>query len=204
LPKCRNCGADIKNGNQCVYCGSYFETFIRNEEIKEQINNDINRHYLASWISKGMDLMEPVEKYEYEKSFDSLILFRVGLPQELTNNCIAAIDCYNKALEIDPMNAVAMMGKAWALTYLREFNKAEKCCDDLIKCYPNDSFSWVLKGNILKHGFVWGHDIQKAYLCYKKALEIDPTDKESAAGLDNAGRRRPLRNMIPIFGDYLP
>jgi tetratricopeptide (TPR) repeat protein len=202
---CKHCGCNVNSPIKTQFGWIDALTNENQKQIKEQVqksNLNPDPPELTSWLVRGMELMEPVEAYESEKSFDSLILYRVGLPQNLINNCIEAINCYNHALEIDPTHGTVLIFKSWALAYIKEWKKALNCCDEMIRYHPNRSFPWTQKGNIYRYMGSW--DMQRAYLCYKKALQIDPNDTEAAAGLDNAGRRRPLRNMIPIIGDYLP
>jgi tetratricopeptide (TPR) repeat protein len=81
-----------------------------------------------------------------------------------------AIECYDKALEIDPEHIFTWISKGGILISLNKYQKAIECFDKALEIDPEHIQTWVDKGNALislKHH-------QKAIECYDKALEIDP------------------------------
>jgi tetratricopeptide (TPR) repeat protein len=81
-----------------------------------------------------------------------------------------AIECYDKALEIDPKYVYALNNKGLALDNLRKYNEAIECYDKALKIDPKYAWAWLNKGlalgNLKKY--------KEAIECYDKAIEIDP------------------------------
>jgi tetratricopeptide (TPR) repeat protein len=85
-------------------------------------------------------------------------------------NFEAALDCYDKALEIDPQYAFAWNNKGNALNNLGRNEAALDCYNKALEIDPQVAFAWNGKGNVLDN---LGRN-EAALDCYNKALEIDP------------------------------
>jgi len=101
----------------------------------------------AFWIKKGF-------------SFDSL-----GWYEE-------AIDCHNKAIEIDPLNATIWNNKGTSFAHLGRYQEAVDCYDKAIDIFPREAGFWNNKGNSL--GDLGRYN--EAISCFDKAIEIDRRD----------------------------
>ncbi len=86
------------------------------------------------------------------------------------NNFESAIECYDKALKVDPRNVLVWSHKGFALSSLGRNEAAIGCYDKAIEIDPRYTFAWCLKGAAL--GDLGRH--QAAIDSYDKALEIDP------------------------------
>ncbi len=87
-------------------------------------------------------------------------------------NFEAAVDCYDKALEIDPQDTFAWFYKGLALDNLGRYEAAIDCYDKALVIDPQDTFAWSFKGCALDNLGRY----EAAIDCYDKALEIDPQD----------------------------
>jgi tetratricopeptide (TPR) repeat protein len=84
-----------------------------------------------------------------------------------------AIECYDKALKINPNYAGVWNNKGNALAELAKYKEAIECYDKAIKLNPNSAYAWYNKGNALAELAKYREAIE----CYDKALEIEPTSK---------------------------
>ena len=81
-----------------------------------------------------------------------------------------AIQCWEKALEIDPRCAAFWKGKGTGLGNVRRFEEALACYSKAVEIDPRNADAWYNKGRAL-------HSLgryEEALACYSKALEIDP------------------------------
>ena len=60
-----------------------------------------------------------------------------------------AIQCYDKALELDPKASWAWSNKGWSLGELGRHEEAIQCCDKALELDPKDSVAWINKGRSL-------------------------------------------------------
>jgi len=81
-----------------------------------------------------------------------------------------AIECYDKAIKIDPNFYFALYDKGTALVEQGNYSKAIECYDKAIKIDPNFSDAWNSKGN----AFYKQGEYSKAIECYGKAIKINP------------------------------
>ena len=81
-----------------------------------------------------------------------------------------AIRCYDKALELDPRDALAWNNKGISLGRLGRHQDAIRCCDKALGLDPRNAKPWNNKGISL--GGLGRHE--DACRCYDKALELDP------------------------------
>ena len=81
-----------------------------------------------------------------------------------------AIQCYEKALEIDPRCSDFWKGKGRVLGNVRRYEEATACYSKALEIDPRDAKTWAVKSAIL-------NDLgryEQASACGSKALEIDP------------------------------
>jgi len=85
-----------------------------------------------------------------------------------------AIQCYNKAIELDPHCAEAWHNKGHCYHLLRKENEAIQCYDEAIKINSKYAEAWYNKGQSLRSI----HQYTEAVFCDKKASDIDQEFKE--------------------------
>ena len=93
-----------------------------------------------------------------------------GFYHNINTQFSSGLDCYDKALEIDPKFAVAWNGKGSSLHKLGRYTEALDCCDKALEIDPQHVYAWNNKGVLLKKR----GRFEEALDCYDKALEIDP------------------------------
>ncbi len=83
-----------------------------------------------------------------------------------------AIECYDRALEIDSKDPVALSRRAAACFNLGRYDDAVECCNSSLEINPQDGRIWFLKG------VAWSrlNNEQAAAECYDQALRIDPSN----------------------------
>ncbi len=81
-----------------------------------------------------------------------------------------AIDCFDKAIELDPKSAAAWINKGYSLANLGRHEQALSCLDKAIELDPKLAYSWNNKGSSLAS--LGRHE--EALGCCDKALALDP------------------------------
>jgi tetratricopeptide (TPR) repeat protein len=89
----------------------------------------------------------------------------------MLGNPQGALECYEKALKINPNDPKSWCGKGVALDMLGNPQGALECFDKALEINPNYFPAWSGKGVAL--GTLGKY--QEAITCYDKALGIDPT-----------------------------
>ena len=117
-----------------------------------------------------------------------------------------ALDILNKVIKKDPINALALREKGFALSNLGRYDEALHWYDLALSEKPNDTLIWTYRGYALSkigkmrdavqsydvaikldsdnaiawrskgYSLVKMHDNRAAMMCYQKALEINPED----------------------------
>lgn len=131
----------------CLNCGTIYGR-IHGESPRIVLIQERLRKDKYIWFSKGILLAE-LEKYE------------------------EAIECYEKALEIDPNLKKVRGYKRFALVILEKYEEAINSFEKALIIDPEDKVAWYNKGislaEIDKH--------EEAIECLKKAHEINSEDK---------------------------
>jgi tetratricopeptide (TPR) repeat protein len=97
-------------------------------------------------------------------------LFEEGLGHLESKEYHKAIKCFDKAIEVDPKNAVAWSEKGYVLNELGNLIEAIKCFDKAIEVDPKNIFAYRGKGVALRRSR-WH---KEAIKCFDKAIEVDP------------------------------
>ena len=96
-------------------------------------------------------------------------LFQEGLGYLKSREYYGAIKCFDKAIEIDPKNALAFWGKGDALRRSRRSKEAIKCFDKAIEIDPKNALVLNDKGIALLDL----KEYNEAIKCFDKAIEIE-------------------------------
>ena len=97
-----------------------------------------------------------------------------------------AVQCYDRALEIDPGYARAWNIKGIALMNLDRYDEAVQCYDRALEIDPEDAGVWNIKGVVLSNLKRYAEAIQ----CFDRALEIDPEDTLAKSNREDALRKK--------------
>jgi len=81
-----------------------------------------------------------------------------------------AIECYDKALEIDSEHTDAWFMKGEALRALSQFEQAIECYDKALEIDSEHTDAWFMKGDALRAL----SQFEQAIECYDRALKTDP------------------------------
>jgi tetratricopeptide (TPR) repeat protein/tRNA A-37 threonylcarbamoyl transferase component Bud32 len=95
-----------------------------------------------------------------------------------------ALQCYDKALEIDKTLPVLWNNKGLALNHIGKYQDAIPFFEKALKINSEFGFAWNNKGISLEH---LGH-YDEAICCYDKAIEINPLHIEAFYNKGNAFR----------------
>jgi tetratricopeptide (TPR) repeat protein len=162
--------------------------------IQRCLEKDPNRRYpsfkevrndLEPILKRFTEVVSPpsvpdLEAWEYLNKGNNLE--RLGHSEE-------ALECYNRALEINPQYEVEVWnGKGLSISSLGRFEEAITCYDKALKINPMYTNAWHNKGNTLLH---LGR-FENAIECYNKVLEINSEEaitwNSKAICLDRLGR----------------
>ena len=148
------------------------------QEINKEVKRNESQFAAAQWIDKG-------DEQRYKKNYDN------------------AIECYNKALGVDPNN-----GSAWnglGLVYREQKNsdksreaflKAMDLYNKAVELNPTSSVAW----NNLGRAYHNGGKFPKALECYNKALELALKDVEVEP--NNVLKYNILNEIYRNLGEY--
>lgn len=125
---------------------------------------------------------------EYEVSLDDLkwlktvlskiedenALFNIGNSFNDNRKYKEAINCYDKALEINSKNDKSWNNKGIALAMLNKYTEAITCYDKSLKLNSKNDNAWTNKGISLNEL----DKTEEAIECHNKALEINPNNEK--------------------------
>ncbi|MDR0976481.1 MAG: tetratricopeptide repeat protein [Prevotellaceae bacterium] len=88
---------------------------------------------------------------------------------------VKALNCYDKALELEPDNVEAWNDKGLLLYFTKRHDEAITCFDKAIELEPDNNKAWYNKGLLLystKH-------YDEAITCFDKAIELEPDNNKA-------------------------
>lgn len=132
------------------------ELILRNLTGREGTKPTEDGQTVAFWCNKGLSL------------------FNLSRIEE-------AVACFDKALAIDPHDAMSWCNKGGALVQMERYEAAMRCLDKAIEINPKLGLAWINKGGAL----VDLGQREEALTCYDKALALDPC---STTAWNNKGR----------------
>ena len=154
------------------------------ELILDKFQQEKKITFPAKTMDSASIIQEGVEYYlkrEYEKSIQTLnkIINDPNYVYALNNKGVSladlskfneAIECYDKALEINPKLVESWYNKGNALKGLNKFNEAIECYDKALEINPQKVDALSDKGFALEQLGSYKEGVE----CYDKALNIDP------------------------------
>ena len=141
------------------------EVFLKNEEFrkefdmfelmpqnkqkqKKQSTKPTDEDIAFEWLQKGLEL---INKQEYDK----------------------AIECCEKAIELNPKNDIVWLSKGFALLKLLRYEESLACYDKVIELNSKNEYAWFFKGYILNQL----HSYEESLECFDKGIELNPEDE---------------------------
>jgi tetratricopeptide (TPR) repeat protein len=139
------------------------------------LEKDPNKRY-SSFVELRNDLerllkAETGESVNAPAAKDSLLSTK-AVNLYLLGHVTEALDCLNKALEINPNDSNAWLNKATMLNDMRKPREALQCIDKALEIDPKDPSGWITKANCLRSF----NRLPEALECLNKALEIEPNN----------------------------
>lgn len=86
---------------------------------------------------------------------------------------VEAIECYTKAVDLNPMDPSYFANRAACYLGLKKYQKCIQDCDETLNLDPKFTKAWLRKG---RSCFRLGRP-EEARSCLEKAIELDPKDK---------------------------
>ena len=144
---------------------------------------EIDDNYVGIWSKKIHSLQD-------SRGYDDSNLIRIlviklagkGMSYAFIKKYNEALECSNKALELDPNSSDNLNNKAWALNGLKRYDEALECSNKALELDPNSAWAftnkaWALNG-LKRH--------EEALECSNKALELDQTQYNFSAWTNKA------------------
>ena len=139
---------------------------------------EIDDTYVSNWNKKAASSQD-------SKGYDASVISRI-LVIKLTGKGVSyaymkkykeALECSNKALELDENNSDNLNNKAWSLNGLKRYEEALECSNKALELEPNSAWTltnkaWSLNG--LKR-------FEESLECSNKAVELDLAPNNSFA-----------------------
>jgi tetratricopeptide (TPR) repeat protein len=122
------------------------------------------------------------EGHETKNNLAFAYVFR-GMAYNLKGDYDWAIADLDKAIELDPKNAIAYDARGSAYGYNGDYDRAIFDLDKAIELNPNFANTYRNRGNAYEHK----GDHDRAIADYRKALELDPNLAPAKEGLKRLG-----------------
>lgn len=172
-----------------------FDSAIENIDLALKLNPSIDLwtlHKARVYFLKG-------HRTEARQLADSLIhssqnnlgfCSELGLLFNKLGEFQTSLECYQRALAIEPNNPQTLFNLASVQRYMGKLEEAQNSFDQLIKLNPNDSEAWLLRSNLKKQTLEHNHvsalnaalqqsqsAISKAQLYYALGKELEDLQK---------------------------
>jgi tetratricopeptide (TPR) repeat protein len=119
------------------------------------------------WIRKCTELLQP----ENNSTIYAKLWYGKGTALANLGKCEQAIECFDKAIKINPNESDLWCSKGTALYYLGKYEESIKCYNKSIAIDPDNAIAWLCKGKVLKS---LGRS-EDAKDCFNRAKELDLT-----------------------------
>lgn len=140
-----------------------------------------------SSITPGTEEAGPDEIIEQDEAYgneigDARTWYNEGVALDDSGRYEEAIECYDRAIEIDPRYAKAFNNRGADLLSLKRYDDAIKSFGQAIDIDPDYKEAWNNKGVALGHQ----GEFEDAIDCFEEAIEIDPFYGEAWNNMGNA------------------
>jgi len=108
-----------------------------------------------------------------------------------------AIDCYNKALEIDPKHIDVWLNKGAALAWLKRYDQATECYDKSLALDRNYGIAWYNKACLES----LRNNNEKSIEFLRKAIELDTHWKNEARTEEEFNNVRDSKEFKELIGE---
>ncbi len=89
-----------------------------------------------------------------------------------------ALECLDRALELEPEHAALWVNRGLALGDLGKIEEALESFDKALEIHPDFAEAWLIKGTVL-----WVLDEKdEAMGCFRRAIELKPSIRETLEG----------------------
>ena len=117
----------------------------KEQKLKKQDTKSTDKYIPFEWIKNGWAFDD---KQEYDK----------------------AIECYDKAIELNPEYEYAWLSKGNVLRKLQNYEESLACYDRAIELNSKNEYAWLWKGYALSEL----QHYEESLACYDKAIELNP------------------------------
>jgi tetratricopeptide (TPR) repeat protein len=145
---------------------------IKNDYLKHEIERIKDKNTKNKSKPNSIDKYTELIDFNPNDGFD-WIWIRKGLDLEDEQRHEEAMDCFDKAIELNPKDEYVWYWKGNCLRDMQRYEEALVCYDKAIELNPKDEYTWYWKGNCLR-------DMQRyeeALVCYDKAIELNPKNE---------------------------
>jgi tetratricopeptide (TPR) repeat protein len=137
---------------------------------------EIDDNYVSTWSKKAHSLNDS-KVYDNDSMLSRMLVFKMagkGAAYGFLKKYEEALECSNKALEIDPDDSDNLNNKAWAFNGLKRYEEALECSNKALELNrgPNN-FSALTNKAAALNGL---KRYEEALECSNKALELDPNN----------------------------
>ncbi len=164
------------------YLGRLLWRQTRNQDALEYMSKAIaldptsNRYFQRGKMKYSLEQYEAA-RHDFEEAIAlnpnafSPRFYLGKIEQFSSKNYAAAIDCYNKALDLQPRSTSTLSRRGYCFYKLKKYEAAKSDYEYVLTIDPNDSRDWYCLGKTEEHGF---RNYSAAIECYTKALNIKP------------------------------
>jgi tetratricopeptide (TPR) repeat protein len=103
----------------------------------------------------------------------------MGMALRIQGKDAMAVDCFDKAIALNPLSEVFWVNKAAALSAIGEGDAALACCEEALKLIPHSAQVYVKKASLLS---VAAGRAKEALACYERAIALNPRSGEAWLG----------------------
>ena len=143
------------------------------DKIKKELN-ELKEQYKTANEAKREEINKKIK--ENEKEFTAVEWVKEGLQYSNLKNYQKAIECYERAIQINPDFDIAWnnLGVAYVMNG-GNYPAAIKCCERVIQINPKDDNAWSFLGDV----YALSGNTQKAIECSEQAIDINPDNDKA-------------------------
>lgn len=165
MPFCKSCGNSVEG--KSIICWKCGEALIDRDRIfQDPTKSSVN---VQATVDPNMETLTENDAQFWIKKGE-VIWCRLDTPEL---NAGKALDCFDHAIAIEPLNYIAWVNKGLILKKIGKHDDALLCFDRAISLKPENHKGWYNKGVLLISMLRFDEAIQ----CFFKVLELDSMDQ---------------------------